>query len=62
MTAADLEPKVGEDGWHCEPDYPFLEAGSNESPEGRCTKHDVALDWYDYYIAYCTQGAIEVDG
>ena len=55
LTAEDEDttkaPLVCEDGWHCEPQCPFM---YHKKEIGMCRIHG-ELDWYDYYIAACVK-------
>ena len=44
------EPRVCDDGWHCDPECPHLH---HHDDDGMCKKYGIKLEWYDYYIALC---------
>lgn len=55
IDESDLSALLCDDGWHCDPDCPFLFDRDGQKIDGECTKLGITLDWYDYYIAACTE-------
>ena len=45
----DLSVKIEIDGWHCDPDCPYL-----DSEKEHCKKTNEEIMWHDYFVANCT--------
>lgn len=51
-----VERVVMPDGWHCDPECPYLKPDSDPTNVfGKCSLSGNSLDWHDWYIAECVE-------
>ena len=50
---SELSALLCDDGWHCDPSCPNLKYSTTDNNNASCSKMDIELVWYDFYIADC---------